>query len=55
MDYSVWYALAKSNYFIWFLILAVLVVGLFWIHYQRMLNDLLCSDKEVSQAKDQIQ
>ncbi|MCK5241169.1 hypothetical protein KAR34_01840 [bacterium] len=45
MDYSVWCALAKSEHFVWFLILVVAVVGLCWIHYQRVLQDLLCSEK----------
>ncbi|MBN1594532.1 hypothetical protein JW933_01260 [candidate division FCPU426 bacterium] len=46
MDYAAWYALAKGDYFLWFLILAVLAAGLAWPHYRRALCDLLSAPEE---------
>jgi len=44
MEYSAWHALAKGDYFVWFLILVVLVVGLCWEHYQRAWQDIVGED-----------
>ncbi|MCD4814445.1 hypothetical protein K8S19_12245 [bacterium] len=52
MDFSAGLALAKGDYFIWFLVLVIMTIGICWQHSQRVLQDIVCEEQSKKTETD---
>ncbi len=52
MDFTAGLALAKGDFFIWFLILVVLVIGICWQHYPKAMKDIMCTSEQPKKDLD---
>lgn len=52
MDFTAGLALAKGEFFIWFLILVILVIGICWQHYPKAMKDIIYAPEQVKKDSE---